>query len=297
MNFNDAMVAVRASAAPTVNIPEQWGQGRATFGGMLAAVLFEKVATQVAQDRPIRSVLLSFIAPVAPGAMEVQVKVLREGRGATQVQATAYQNDQACAVLLASFGGDRESMLNVAQERAPAFTAPDEVQAFPFIPGLTPDFTQYFDYRYTLGKMPFMGSEQTTMGGWIKLREDSPQAISVAAILALIGYSNNETIVIFDRVRENLLGQRRMEILDVVNLSVNQTLLRSVITHLTTLLVLSALLIVGGKSVHSFASALAVGVIVATYSSIYVSTGTAVLLGISREDLLPPERSEIDEMP
>lgn len=130
MNFNDAMVAVRASAALTVNIPEQWGQGRATFGGMLAAVLFEKVATQVAQDRPIRSVLLSFIAPVAPGAMEVQVKVLREGRGATQVQATAYQNDQACAVLLASFGGDRESMLNVAQERAPAFTAPDEVRPF-----------------------------------------------------------------------------------------------------------------------------------------------------------------------
>lgn len=186
MNFNDAMVAVRASTAPTVNIPEKWGQGRATFGGMLAAVLFEKVATQVAPDRPVRSVLLSFVAPVAPGAMEVQVTVLREGKGATQVQATAYQNDQACAVLLASFGGDRESMLSVAQERAPAFTTPDEVQAFPFIPGLTPDFTQYFDYRYTLGKMPFMGSEQTAMGGWIKLREDSPQAISVAAILALL---------------------------------------------------------------------------------------------------------------
>lgn len=186
MNFHDAMLAVRGSAAPTVTIPERWGQGRATFGGMLAAVLFERIAAQVAQDRPVRSVLLSFVAPVAPGAMEVEVKLLREGKGATQVQATAYQNDQACTVMLASFGGDRQSMLSVEPDQAPAFTGPDEVQAFPFIPGLTPDFTQYFDYRYTLGKMPFMGSEQSVMGGWIKLREHSPQAISVAALLALL---------------------------------------------------------------------------------------------------------------
>ena len=103
--------------------------------------------------------------------------------------------------------------------------------------------------------------------------------------------------MIFDRVRENLLGQRRMELLDVVNLSVNQTLLRSVITHVTTLLVLTSLLLVGGRSVHSFASALFVGVVVATYSSIYISTGLAVVLGISREDLVPPERTEVDDMP
>lgn len=186
MNFNDAMAAVRDSAAPTVIIPERWGQGRATFGGLLAAVLFEKAAVQVPADRSVRSVLLSFVAPVAPGAMEVEVKLLREGKGATQVQATAYQNDQACAVMLASFGGDRESMLSVVPGQAPVFAAPDEVQAFPFISGLTPDFTQYFDYRYTLGKMPFMGSEQTSMGGWIKLREHSPSGISVAALLALL---------------------------------------------------------------------------------------------------------------
>ncbi|HLA32139.1 MAG TPA: thioesterase family protein [Pseudomonas sp.] len=186
MNFNDVMAAARVSAAPTVMIPERWGQGRATFGGLLAAVLFERITAQVAQDRPVRSVLLSFVAPVAPGAMEVQVEVLREGKGATQVQATAYQNDQACAVLLASFGGERESMLSVEHEPAPVFAAPDEVQAFPFIAGLTPDFTRYFDYRYTLGKMPFMGSEQRAMGGWIRLREDSPSGIGVAALLALL---------------------------------------------------------------------------------------------------------------
>lgn len=186
MNFNDAMSAVRETVSYTVNIPEKWGQGRATFGGMVAAAMFEKITAQVAEGRPVRSIMVSFVAPVAPGEMEVIVKVLREGKAATQVQATAYQNDQACAVVLASFGGDRESMVSVEQDKAPLFKAPDEVQAFPFIPGLTPDFTQYFDYRYTVGKMPFMGSDQTEMGGWIKLRENSEKAISVAAILALL---------------------------------------------------------------------------------------------------------------
>lgn len=185
MNFNDAMAAVHESAS-SVPIAEKWGQGRATFGGMVAAALFEKIVPLVAPERPVRSVMLSFVGPVVPGAMDVRTQLLREGKGATQVQATAYQNDQVCAVLLASFGGDRESMVQVAPVPAPAFTAPDEVQAFPFIPGLTPDFTQYFDYRYTLGKMPFMGSEQTAMGGWIKLREPSAQAISVSALLALL---------------------------------------------------------------------------------------------------------------
>lgn len=185
-SFNEAISAFRATASHTVIIPEKWGQGRATFGGMVAAALFEKMVPHVGQDRPIRSLMVSFVAPVAPGEMSVVVTLLREGKAATQVQATAYQNDQVCAVVLASFGGDRDSEVNVVPAQAPGFQAPDEVKAFPFIPGLTPDFTQYFDYRYTVGKMPFMGSNQTEMGGWIKLREDTPEAVSVAAILALL---------------------------------------------------------------------------------------------------------------
>lgn len=186
MNFNKTMSAVRESTSHTVNIPEKWGQGRATFGGMVAAAMFEKIAPHVSQDRPVRSVMVSFVAPVAPGDMDVIVKVLREGKAATQVQATAYQNDQACAVILASFGGDRESAVCVEPDKAPVFKAPDEAQAFPFIPGLTPDFTQHFDYRYTVGTMPFMGSKQSEMGGWIRLREDAEKPVSVATILALL---------------------------------------------------------------------------------------------------------------
>ena len=154
-----------------------------------------------------------------------------------------------------------------------------------------------FEWKFAVGAVAALIHDAIMVLGFLSATWIEFDLTTVAAILALIGYSNNETIVIFDRVRENLLGLRRMEILDVVNLSVNQTLLRSVITHLTTLLVLTALLTVGGTSVHSFASALFVGVIVATYSSIYVSTGLAVVLGVSREDLLPPEKTEIDELP
>ena len=186
MDFNDVMVAVSDSAGQRLDIPEKWGQGRATFGGLVAAVLLQRIEVELGIQRPLRSLSLSFVAPVAPGALEVQVRLLREGKAAIQVQATAIQQEQVCAVMLASFGSDRESVVQVEHALAPTFIGPDEVQAFPFIPGLTPDFTQYFDYRYTLGKMPFMGGQQTEMGGWIRLREASPAAVSLVALLALM---------------------------------------------------------------------------------------------------------------
>lgn len=154
-----------------------------------------------------------------------------------------------------------------------------------------------FEWKFSVGAIAALIHDALMVLGFLSAFWIEFDITTLAAILALIGYSNNETIVIFDRVRENLINQRRLEVLDVVNLSVNQTLLRSVITHLTTLLVLTALLTLGGHSVHSFAVALITGVIVATYSSIYVSTNLAVVLGVSREDLLPPKKEEVDEMP
>ncbi|MEW6166227.1 MAG: protein translocase subunit SecF [Pseudomonadota bacterium] len=154
-----------------------------------------------------------------------------------------------------------------------------------------------FEWKFSVGAIGALVHDAVMVLGYLSLLQVEFDITTLAAILALIGYSNNETIVIFDRVRENLINQRRSEILEIVNLSVNQTLLRSVITHLTTLLVLFALLLLGGSSVHSFSVALIFGVIVATYSSIYVSTNLAVALGVSREDLLPPEDKEVDELP
>lgn len=154
-----------------------------------------------------------------------------------------------------------------------------------------------FEWKFSVGAIAALIHDAVMVLGFLSAFWIEFDITTLAAILALIGYSNNETIVIFDRIRENLIGQRRATVLEVVNLSVNQTLLRSVITHFTTLLTLSALFFLGGPSVHSFSVALIVGVIVATYSSIYVSTNLAVALGVSREDLLPPQDKEIDEMP
>ncbi len=151
-----------------------------------------------------------------------------------------------------------------------------------------------FEWKFSVGAIAALMHDALMVMGFLSATGVEFDLTTLAAILALIGYSNNETIVIFDRVRENLKEIRKLSVLDVVNLSVNQTLLRSVITHLTTLLVSCALFLLGGSSVHSFSIAMIVGVIVATYSSIYISTGIAVELGISREDLLPPKYDEME---
>lgn len=115
---------------------------------------------------------------------------------------------------------------------------------------------------------------------------------ALAALLAVIGYSLNDTIVVSDRIRENFRKIRRAEPVTVINRSLNQTLGRTLVTSLTTLFVLLALLFAGGEMIRSFALALTVGVVVGTYSSIYVASNVLLALNISREDLLVPERQE-----
>ncbi len=155
-----------------------------------------------------------------------------------------------------------------------------------------------FVWKFSIGAIAALIHDALMALGFLSLAWIEFDITTLAAILALIGYSNNETVVIFDRVRENMIGMRRAEVLEVVNLSVNQTLLRSIITHVTTLLVCTALFVLGGASVHSFSVTLIVGVIVATYSSIYISTNLAVAIGLTREDLLPPKLDEhADKMP
>ena len=121
----------------------------------------------------------------------------------------------------------------------------------------------------------------------------------LAAILAVIGYSLNDTIVVFDRVRENFRKMRRGTPIEVMNVSVNQTLSRTLLTSLTTLLVVLTLLIIGGEVINGFATALLVGVLVGTYSSIFVANPAVLVLGISREDMLPvkKEGAEADALP
>ena len=109
----------------------------------------------------------------------------------------------------------------------------------------------------------------------------------------------NDTIVVFDRIRENFRTLRKTTAEQVMNISINQTLSRTIITSFTTLLVLLALFILGGETIRSFSIALIIGVVVGTYSSIYVASSSVLALGITREDMMPvvKEGGELDEIP
>jgi preprotein translocase subunit SecF len=114
----------------------------------------------------------------------------------------------------------------------------------------------------------------------------------LAALLAVIGYSLNDTIVVFDRIRETFRKMRKGTPVQIVNTSINQTLARTLMTSLTTLLVLVMLYIFGGEAIHAFSLALILGVVVGTYSSIYIASTTALALGISKQDLMPASKDE-----
>ena len=111
----------------------------------------------------------------------------------------------------------------------------------------------------------------------------------MAALLAVIGYSLNDTIVVSDRIRENFRSQRGIESIEVVDLSINQMLARTLITSLTTLLVLLALYFLGGELIRGFALALIIGVIIGTYSSIYIVANMLIMFAINQEDMAIPE--------
>ena len=120
----------------------------------------------------------------------------------------------------------------------------------------------------------------------------------LAAVLAVIGYSVNDKIVVFDRVRENFRIMRKLSPADLINASLNQTLSRTTITSGTTLLVVIAMLVAGGDSIQGFATALCLGITIGTYSSIYVGSTVLLMLGVTKEDLMvPPKEGATDSMP
>jgi len=114
----------------------------------------------------------------------------------------------------------------------------------------------------------------------------------LAALLAVIGYSLNDTIVVFDRIRENFRKMRKGTSVEIINTSINQTFSRTLMTSITTLLVLISLFVFGGEVIHTFSLALILGVVVGTYSSIYIASTTTLALGVTKADLMPVKVEE-----
>lgn len=146
-----------------------------------------------------------------------------------------------------------------------------------------------FEWKFSVGSVIALAHDVIIIIGFFSITAVEFDLTVLAALLAIIGYSLNDTIVVFDRIRENFLRIRKGESEDIVNTSLNQTLSRTLMTSITTMLVLLSLFFYGGQTIHSFAEALIVGVFVGTYSSIYVASPVALLLGVKKEDLMPPE--------
>lgn len=156
-----------------------------------------------------------------------------------------------------------------------------------------------FEYRFSLGSVAALIHDVVITVGFFSVTQAPFDLTVLAAVLAVIGYSLNDTIVVFDRIRENFRRMRKVTPLEVINGSINQTLSRTLVTSLTTLLVLFALFFIGGEVIHSFALALIVGVIVGTYSSIYIASSMLVVLNVTSKDLMQEQKdtTELDEMP
>lgn len=158
-----------------------------------------------------------------------------------------------------------------------------------------------FEWRFALGSVAALVHDVILTLGLFSVLQIEFDLTVLAAVLAVIGYSLNDTIVVCDRIRENFRKIRKGEPVEIVNISLSQTLNRTIITSLTTVLVLIALFYKGGALIHGFATALLFGIAVGTYSSIYIASSVALALGISKEDLMPPqvekEGADMDPLP
>jgi preprotein translocase subunit SecF len=156
-----------------------------------------------------------------------------------------------------------------------------------------------FQWRFSLGAVLALVHDLVITFGFLSVFQVEFDLTVVAAILAVLGYSLNDTIVVFDRIRENFRTMRKGGPKDVINTSVNQTLSRTIMTSCTTLIVLIVLFYLGGSIIHAFAYTLIIGVLIGTYSSIFVASAAVLKLGVSKQDLIPVQKEgeALDEMP
>ena len=151
-----------------------------------------------------------------------------------------------------------------------------------------------FEYRFAIGSVVALVHDVILTLGFFSVTQLEFDLTVLAAILAIIGYSLNDTIVVFDRIRETFLKMRKGTSEEIVNRALNDTLSRTLMTSITTLLVVTSLFIFGGEVIHAFSIALLIGILIGTYSSIYIASNTILAMGISKADLMPPEKDDED---
>lgn len=155
-----------------------------------------------------------------------------------------------------------------------------------------------FEWKLSVGAIAALFHDTIITMGFFSVFGWEFDMTVLSAILALVGYSINDTIVVYDRIRETVRGSRQGSMLEIANSALNDTLGRTILTSLTVFLTLLALAFLGGKTIHGFAIAMLIGVVKGTYSSIYIASSLALTLGLTRLDLMPKEKAaSVDELP
>jgi preprotein translocase subunit SecF len=154
-----------------------------------------------------------------------------------------------------------------------------------------------FEWRFAVGAVVATVHDVLLTVGFFSITRFEFSLVELAAVLTIMGYSINDTVVVFDRIRENFRKLRKEGTLVVMNNAINETLSRTVMTGVTTLLVVGALFFLGGDTLRGFSAALIFGIVVGTYSSVFVASPTVLMLGLTREDMLPVKKEGADAIP
>jgi len=157
----------------THTLDPSWAQGRATFGGVVTGAALKAMRTLVGQERLPRAAQTQFYGPVGPAPVTLRAEVVRAGRALTAVEAHVYQGGKRRASVQASFGAARDSGLVVVPPPHPQMLPAEDTIELPFLPGVTPAFTQHFAYRWEGGRYPFSGASEPVTSGWCKHRQPS----------------------------------------------------------------------------------------------------------------------------
>jgi len=187
MNFSQLLKTVRLHPQAVI-IPASWAQGRACFGGLMAALLYETMRAKTSPGRPVRSLAITFVGPAEPDVpISFEVEFLREGKAVSSLLGRAVQNGQVVTVMQGSFGAGRDSVVNVPALPAAEMSSLEAAGELPYIKGVTPEFMQHVALRWAIGGIPFSNNHSRSMGGWVRLRDEGgDETLSEAHLLALV---------------------------------------------------------------------------------------------------------------
>lgn len=172
MNFTETLAQITPAAEQTIELPKKWGQGRALFGGITAAIAWQCARYGAHDDQAIRSLSVLFVAPINDGEAQLERKVLREGKSVSQIRVDIVQAGEVVLSALASFGRSRESIIAVDAHARPDIPTPEQGPAMPEM-SIVPEFTYHYDYRVTVGGLPFSGNKSRQFGGWMRFRHET----------------------------------------------------------------------------------------------------------------------------